>query len=62
MKPDLRVFVAVNEVSLRSAGAAVGTINKTVQTNGSFSLVLAGGNTPRILYRLLSTNFRGHIP
>ena len=62
MKPDLRVFVDVNELSLRAAEVVVGTINETVQTNGSFSLVLAGGNTPRILYRLLSTNFRGHIP
>jgi 6-phosphogluconolactonase len=62
MKPDLRVFVDVNELSLRAAEVVVGTINETVQTNGSFSLVLAGGNTPRILYHLLSTKFRDHIP
>ena len=42
MKPDVRVFADVNELSLRAAEAAVRTINESVQTNGRFSLVLCG--------------------
>jgi len=62
MKPEVRVFADVNELSLRAAEATVRTINESVQTNGSFSLALSGGNTPRILYRLLSSQFRDLIP
>lgn len=62
MKPDLRVFVDANELSLRAAEAAVRTINESVLTKGSFSLALAGGNTPRILYHLLAKKFRDYIP
>ncbi len=62
MKPDVRVFADVNELSLRAAEAVVRTINESVQTNGSFSLALSGGNTPRTLYRLLSSQFRDQIP
>jgi 6-phosphogluconolactonase len=62
MKPDVRVFADVNELSLRAAEASVRTINQSVQTNGSCSLVLAGGSTPRTLYHLLSSQFRDQIP
>ena len=62
MKPDVRVFADVNELSLHVAEAAVRTINESVQTNGTFSLVLSGGSTPRTLYRLLSSQFRDQIP
>jgi len=62
MKPDLRVFVDVNELSLRAAEAAVRIINESVQTNGRFSLALAGGSTPRILYHLFSNQFQDQIP
>ena len=62
MKFDVRVSADVNELSLRAAEATVRTINEAVQTNGSFSLALSGGNTPRTLYRLLSSQFRHLIP
>jgi len=62
MKPDVRVFADVDELSLRAAEAEVRTIDESVQSNGSFSLALAGGNTPRTLYRLLSSQFRDRIP
>ena len=62
MKPDVRVFADVNELSLRVAQATVGTISQSVQANGSCSLVLSGGNTPRSLYGLLSSQFRDRIP
>ena len=62
MKPDLRVFVDTNELSLRAAEAAVRLINDSVRAHGRFSVALAGGNTPRSLYRLLASQFRGQIP
>lgn len=62
MKPDVRVFADVNELSLRAAEASVRTINQSVQTNGRSSLVLAGGRTPRTLYHMLSSQFRDQIP
>ena len=62
MKADVRVFADVNELSVHVAEAAVRTINESVQTNGTCSLVLAGGNTPRFLYQLLSDQFRDQIP
>ena len=62
MKPDLRVFVDANELSLRAAEAAVRLINDSARAHGRFSVALAGGNTPRSLYRLLASQFRGQIP
>jgi 6-phosphogluconolactonase len=59
---DLRVFVDVNELSLRAGEGMVRTINEFVKTNGTFSLVLSGGSTPRILYRMLSRQFLDQIP
>ena len=50
MKPDVRIFADVKSFSLRAAEAAVRTINEAVKANGSFSLVLSGGNTPLTLY------------
>ena len=43
MKPDVRVFADVNELSLRAAEAAVRTINESVQTNGTFPLSSRAG-------------------
>jgi 6-phosphogluconolactonase len=62
IKADLRVFVDVNELSLRAGEVMVRTINEFVKTNGTFSLVLSGGSTPRILYRMLSRQFLDEIP
>lgn len=62
MKPDLRVFVDANELSLRAAEAAARLINDSVRVHGRFSVALAGGSTPRSLYRLHAPQFRGQIP
>lgn len=62
MKLDVRVFRDVNELSRRLAEATVRIINETLQTNGSVSLALSGGNTPRTLYRVISSQFRDQIP
>ena len=62
MKPDLRVCVDLADLSRRAAEAAVSTINDAVRTAGTCSIVLSGGSTPRTLYRLLASEFRGEIP
>lgn len=62
MKSDVRMFADVDELSLRAVEATVRTINESVRSHGSFSVALSGGNTPRTLYRLLSTRFRNQIP
>ena len=60
--PDLRVCADLAEMSRRAAEAVVVTINDAVQTAGTCSIVLAGGNTPRTLYRLLASEFRSQVP
>ncbi len=62
MKSDVRVFADVNELSLRAAEAVVRITNESMQANGTCSLVLSGGSTPRTLYRMLSSQFRDQIP
>ena len=62
VKPDVRVYADVNELSLRAAQAAVQTINDSVRATGRCSLVLSGGSTPRTLYGLLASEFRDQIP
>ena len=47
VKPDLRVFSDVNELSLRAAEAVARTVNDAVRSTGRCSLVLSGGSTPR---------------
>jgi 6-phosphogluconolactonase len=62
VKPDLRVFPDVNELSLRAAEAVARTINDAVRSTGRCSLVLSGGSTPRTLYGLLASRFREQVP
>jgi 6-phosphogluconolactonase len=62
VKPDLRVFPDVKELSLRAAEAVGRTINDAVRSAGRCSLVLSGGNTPRTLYGLLASRCREQIP
>jgi 6-phosphogluconolactonase len=62
VKPDVRVFENLEELSLRAAQAAVSTINDVVRRHGKCSLVLSGGNTPRTLYSLMGFRFRKRIP
>jgi 6-phosphogluconolactonase len=62
MKPDLRVCADLADLSRRAAEAVAGSINGAVQTRGSCSLVLSGGSTPRMLYRLLASQYRAEVP
>ena len=50
VKPDLRVFPDVNELSLRAAEAVVRTINDAVRSAGRCSLVLSGEHAAHALW------------
>ena len=54
MTPDVRVCADVADLSRRAAEAVVDRINQAVRDRGTCSVALAGGNTPRALYRLLA--------
>ncbi len=49
-------------MSRAAAEAFVQLANKNVSEKGRFTVALAGGNTPRAIYRLLATEFREQIP
>jgi 6-phosphogluconolactonase len=61
VKPDVRICVDVNDLSLRAAETAVRAIDDAVRGHGRCSLVLSGGSTPRALYGLLASEFRDQI-
>jgi 6-phosphogluconolactonase len=58
MAPDLRVFPTAEILSREVAEAFV----RDAASSDRFALALAGGSTPRLLYRLLATEFRERVP
>jgi len=55
------MFADATEMSLRAADATVVAIGDAVRAAGRCSLVLAGGSTPRMLYRFLASQFRAQV-
>src|ERR1043166_2656955 len=62
VKPDVRVFPEVNELSLRAAEAAVSVFHDGVRRHGKCSGALSGGSTPQTFYRLLASQYCDQIP
>ncbi len=62
VKPDVRVFPDVEPLSRAAAQGLMDRINATAQGGGRFYLALAGGNTSRVLYRVLAADYRQEIP
>jgi 6-phosphogluconolactonase len=56
--PDLRRFETLGELSERAADACVQIIQDAVSARGRCAIALAGGETPRLLYRLLAVDSR----
>jgi 6-phosphogluconolactonase len=54
MKPDLRVSSTVAELNHAAAHHLLGIAGRAVAERGRFTLVLAGGSTPKGLYALLA--------
>ncbi len=61
LNPNLRVYSDLAGVSEGVAESITEKIT-TTPADGIFNLALAGGNTPRTLYKLLATDFRDRIP
>jgi len=60
--PDVRIFANALEVSAAAAAWVAAELASSVSSRGRASLVLSGGSTPRIMYQLLSTEFKEHVP
>ncbi len=62
MNADVRIHPDGDTLSREVARAIVFRMNDTLTTTNRFSLSLAGGQTPRTLYRVLATEYRDKIP
>jgi 6-phosphogluconolactonase len=61
VKPDARIFWDTDALGRAAAQSLADRIKATVTGGGRFRLMLAGGNTPSSLYRLLPTKYRDEI-
>jgi 6-phosphogluconolactonase len=60
--PDLRVFPSAPELFAAAADEFVAQAKRAVQGSGHFTVALAGGSTPKELYRLLAALPPGAVP
>ena len=61
VKPLIRHFPDIASMSHAVAEKIVYLANDSIDKTGRFSLALAGGNTPRMLYQLLGEDYRDKI-
>jgi 6-phosphogluconolactonase len=61
-RADVRVFETLEELSAAAARALVEAANDAIRSRGSFTLALAGGETPKSLYRRLASRHREDVP
>lgn len=59
---DLRVFPDADRLDEGAAAAVADLARRVAQAEGRFTLVLAGGGTPRPLYRRLAAAHRDEVP
>ena len=59
---DIRVFPTLADLSRQAAETSVRAISDAVRAKGRCSIVLSGGDTPRILYASLASDLRDRIP
>jgi 6-phosphogluconolactonase len=52
--PDMQIFADANEVARAAAERFVELARASINTNGRFSVALAGGSTPKRIYELLA--------
>lgn len=62
LNADVRVLPDAEKLSLAAARALVRMVVERAAGGGRFSLALAGGGTPRTLYRLLAAEYSDKIP
>ena len=56
--PEVRVFGSQSALNYALAEAVASTINSAVRARKKCAIALAGGTTPKRLYKLLATEFR----
>lgn len=61
MKPSIRIFKNLEELSIHAAEIFAGQAEKAIQARGRFSVVLNGGGTPERLFQILATDFREKV-
>ncbi len=62
MKSTIEIFPDLSEISRVAAEKFISIGNRACKQNGKFTVALAGGSTPKSLYRLLTTdNFKKQI-
>jgi 6-phosphogluconolactonase len=60
--PEIQILQNIFEISRVAAEKFILIGNKAIKQNGKFTVALAGGSTPKSLYRLLTTeNFKNRI-
>src|SRR3990170_3292324 len=62
IKPRVNVYPNLADLSRAAAESIVDLANNCVSRSGRFTLVLSGGSTPRVLYRLLAREYREEMP
>jgi 6-phosphogluconolactonase len=62
--PEIRILPDGNAIARRTADLWLTTAKSAVRQNGTFSVALSGGSTPKTLYTLLATDpvLRGQLP
>ncbi len=61
MHSDLRIFPTSEALNRAAAEAFIQLADSAIKRQGSFAVALAGGNTPRAIYRLLATGYRERV-
>lgn len=61
MNPDLRIFSTPEVLNRAAAEAFAQLAQDTIKEQGRFTIALAGGNTPRAIYKLLAIDYREQI-
>lgn len=61
MKPDIRVFKDLENLSRHAAELFVEQSAQAIQERGHFLVALNGGNTPTRLFQLLASNYRDKV-
>lgn len=61
MRPDIRIFKDLEELSHHAAELFSAEAGKAIRERDRFLVALNGGNTPIPLFKLLATDFRGSV-
>jgi 6-phosphogluconolactonase len=61
MKPEIRIFKSMEELSLNAAELFVEQAAQSILERGKFLVALNGGSTPKRFFQLLATDFQDKI-